>query len=1331
MSRVKQKTAFWRRCLVDTVFENGYRSQRKHGLIAQPLSCGEHGMVKNLPPLPKGASTAQHTRELQALTLFPEAWVLSHDHGLASTRHDTGGNPSMWLPFAVPVLLNRQDKRLWPAAQPYIPRDLLAPDWDSADQPIVARLSDHDAFRSAHPFTPEPPETLPPNMEKGSADYRQRLTDIERAHRAAWSSVTHYLDTLRKAICTSPSSALASGVLTQRAEIESSDQMGMQRGHQEACFTTQEPLSDAAIRQQLRVFDKLLENTAQPPPLYQRFAADAPAPERPLFSNAQGFRQRLAHSTSQHPLATAQRHAMNHLVLGCDEGDILAVNGPPGTGKTTLILSIVANLWTQAALEGAEYPPIIVGASATNQAVTNIIDAFYKDFDSGSGALGGRWLPTSLIWSYGTYRPSASALKREKKQSQSAAQDHSSPMFFQELLKRLTDTQQLNEASDEYLSRGIAWLRDEPTLGDAAKLQTLGHQAAIRYLVNTLHQVMQRQSQTINSLHETLQKAPELHQAWHASAQALSDALQTADNQRIEQQRAQQACESLNQLRDVLTRALAQVPAWLSFLSFIPSLRRKQELTVLATETLDTSELLTRLEATGLASGARGRLERVMTQLQAEIDESTRHQRIAEERQLAQQDAASTHRQRCNSLQTCLSHCHAKVMEQLAEDPRASALLQQADWSTQADTLLAIADEQLEPSLRFQLFRLATHYWEGRALLEAQALLRLEQRQLERLSNIAAGGSWHPKPDELTRVLGLYAMVAPAIVSTFSSLPSLFQVYHSGQQSFAYGLADLLIVDEGGQISPEVAAPGFALAKRAIVVGDTQQIAPVVTLGETLERQNLAECDLIDGSDDDTGVEAINHLGQGPTQGSVMRIAQQACAYHYLHRQRGVNGHPNGMFLDEHRRCFDEIIDYCNTLCYDGLLTLKRGRAVAPSNAQFSASDADSLSVSATDSGQPLTEADRATLRLQQLQPLSFWHIDGQCQERNSSRVNEAEALAVAQWICEHADALVARYSKDGEPQPLSRLVAVVTPFKAQANAIKHELSQALGGKAQQLTVGTVHSLQGAERQVVLFSGVYSGSDDGPFIDSAPSMLNVAVSRAKDHFIFIGDMHLLARQPFSKPRGLLYSYLTRYPGADIPLAFSPRLSAADDSTLEVIFNHQAHDKLMFEAIANAHQRVCILSPWVLQRELERPELVKALDTLRQRNADKGRPVPVWIYLDERFSSSKWHDSQHDFHAYLQAFAERHQVTFRLCQQLHAKMLLVDNDLHACGSFNWLSADRRGKFQMLESSSVVRGPQARALISQASKTLASLRDTSPSISASDTPSLTYSRSSPPK
>ncbi|WP_312025040.1 AAA domain-containing protein [Listeria booriae] len=45
-----------------------------------------------------------------------------------------------------------------------------------------------------------------------------------------------------------------------------------------------------------------------------------------------------------------------------------------------------------------------------------------------------------------------------------------------------------------------------------------------------------------------------------------------------------------------------------------------------------------------------------------------------------------------------------------------------------------------------------------------------------------------------------------------------------------------------------------------------------------------------------------------------------------------------------------------------------------------------------------------------------------------------------------------------------------------------------------------VHPFQGAERKVIIFSSVYGSEDGCYFIDAGPSMMNVAMSRAKAYF---------------------------------------------------------------------------------------------------------------------------------------------------------------------------------------------------------------------------------------
>ncbi len=212
-----------------------------------------------------------------------------------------------------------------------------------------------------------------------------------------------------------------------------------------------------------------------------------------------------------------------------------------------------------------------------------------------------------------------------------------------------------------------------------------------------------------------------------------------------------------------------------------------------------------------------------------------------------------------------------------------------------------------------------------------------------------------------------------------------------------------------------------------------------------------------------------------------MRLAQSACRFHpYPELERGL-------YLFEHRRCFDEIIGFCNDLCYKGALRPMRGPA--------------------TD-GTP--------------RPMGYLHIDGMAMSAGGSRFNPLEAQTIAAWLAANAEQLKTRYGKR-----LEDIVGIVTPFGRQVREIRNACA-ALGidvGR-QGMTVGTVHALQGAERDVVIFSPVYSKHADGGFIDLSPSMLNVAVSRAKDAFLVFGDMDTLASAPPGSPRSVLARFLS-------------------------------------------------------------------------------------------------------------------------------------------------------------------------------------------------------------
>jgi superfamily I DNA and/or RNA helicase len=95
--------------------------------------------------------------------------------------------------------------------------------------------------------------------------------------------------------------------------------------------------------------------------------------------------------------------------------------------------------------------------------------------------------------------------------------------------------------------------------------------------------------------------------------------------------------------------------------------------------------------------------------------------------------------------------------------------------------------------------------------------------------------------------------------------------------------------------------------------------------------------------------------------------------------------------------------------------------------------------------------------------------------------------------------------------------LAVVTPHRAQNNAIAQRLSQLLaereGGVALPV-IDTVERLQGAERDVVLFSVTSSDPDHlaSSFLNN-PNRFNVAITRARHKLVVVGSTAFFTQVP--------------------------------------------------------------------------------------------------------------------------------------------------------------------------------------------------------------------------
>lgn len=130
-------------------------------------------------------------------------------------------------------------------------------------------------------------------------------------------------------------------------------------------------------------------------------------------------------------------------------------------------------------------------------------------------------------------------------------------------------------------------------------------------------------------------------------------------------------------------------------------------------------------------------------------------------------------------------------------------------------------------------------------------------------------------------------------------------------------------------------------------------------------------------------------------------------------------------------------------------------------------------------------------------------------QKDGSSRINTKEANVIVDWLEKNYPIIIAKYKdlaiKKDEEFNEKNIIGVITPFKKQSHVIKQLIKTRLPLIKDNISVGTVHTFQGAERKVILFSTVYGNQDGCYFINNNKSLMNVAVSRAKDSFLVFGD----------------------------------------------------------------------------------------------------------------------------------------------------------------------------------------------------------------------------------
>lgn len=941
-------------------------------------------------------------------------WV---SHGIKRKARDFHEGLSI---LCIPCLLDRSGG-LWPDPDrhPWIPRDLLEPTMKSV---AIGRLDDYDKFMS--------------NLPGKAASFDDTLRIASELFEAVTGARLPLLPA-------------GSGDDAELPPIFALDEYKLVSEWQGIPY---EP--PVVAKHLIRLYDQIISDEPSLP-LLDNLRTTTDRPSRPPLATQeaeQWHANTVGHINRQHPLSLSQREAMVELArLGA--GQVLSVNGPPGTGKTTLLQSVVAQLWIEAAVKEVECPLVVV-TSTNVKAVENVLDTFAKICTETGHK---RWHPYD--GGFGLFLASES---RESQHPTCTGRNH--PYSEHET------TEAVESAEKYFLDQASALFKQkQDSVAEAVKalhgvLKFFGQK--LKTVVAARYDVYRVTGQ--GAVDGAATSCKRLLAHYQGQIDAEQPVIRAADQELSACSKDVKAAESdyeatwssISQSEREWNAYLANSPLWLDLLGFLPPIRRRRiarDRYFLMSNRL-TADRQHRDDSIqqhfdALRKMAMGRKSSALTS-------------FAERRTVIENRKAVSLKQRKAAEQAWTK---INKVFQLWQD------VLKDGYDDMLDVSLDGLNDRIDIALRAPMFGVTDWYWSGRWLLEMKSRLKSGEADSKGRARLEA---------KYRR----FAKLSPCLVSNFHMAPSFFTAWQ-GEDIPLWNTIDLLIVDEAGQVSPDVGAAMFALAKRALVVGDTQQIEPVWNNAEGTDRANAVKFGLMSSPRDPRYVTLVG-AGYTPASGNLMRIANRSCSVQKYDDMRGL-------MLTEHRRCVPELIGYCNKLSYSGRLEPKRPR---------------------------IKPTDRI------LPAFGYLNVAGQDKTVARSRQNCDEAQAIVGWLKANRAQIEGHYADEfGVATPLWKLVGVVTPFASQARTIERLLRKEipdLTRKGGRLTVGTVHALQGAERAIVIFSPTYGTSyTGGALFDQKPNMLNVAVSRAKDSFLVIGNLALFDPTKRGRYSGLLATHL--------------------------------------------------------------------------------------------------------------------------------------------------------------------------------------------------------------
>ena len=281
----------------------------------------------------------------------------------------------------------------------------------------------------------------------------------------------------------------------------------------------------------------------------------------------------------------------------------------------------------------------------------------------------------------------------------------------------------------------------------------------------------------------------------------------------------------------------------------------------------------------------------------------------------------------------------------------------------------------------------------------------------------------------------------------------------SGSLPLKPGLFDVVIIDEASQCDIASCFPILYRAKKAVVVGDDKQLPHLSFLEKAKEQSFMSQY----------GISDKYQLMWRFRTNSMFDLAN----YYSMHP----------VLLDEHFRSLPPIINYSNQEFYGGRIKVMKRN----------------------DNSSKVLEAVVVP--------------DGKVDFDATRNLPEIEALVKRL----HEIVIEDERKGAGDTKPPVS-IGIISPFRAQVEQLKISVSKVLSEhmmKKHQIEIGTAHTFQGDERDIMLISWAYA---DNSFPQSLvflqkPNLFNVAITRARYKTI-----NFISKNPRELPEGILRSY---------------------------------------------------------------------------------------------------------------------------------------------------------------------------------------------------------------